>query len=207
MKRFAELNLKKILKTSLLFVLISLFLSSCYRDDPYYPPAQGLPGDAFLALTWEYDIPDYLDVGTADIPAYFEWGRYYFVRPGFYTCYYEGIFWDYTHYATYAWEVDYEIWINLGTSSTPYRPAYNGADNFFTLELNPYGPFVYSSYKSAAVESLEFEVLSETADEIVILKTEEAYSMKVTYKKKEAKFIDIDKLKEEKSKMNKLLNE
>lgn len=198
MKTLAGLNLKKSLRNAIVLVFITVFFSSCYHDDPYYRPVNGLPGDAFLSLTWEYDIPDYLDVGTADIPAYFKWGRYYLVRPGFYTCYYEGIFWDYTHYATYAWEVDYEIWINLGTSSTPYRPAYNGADNFFTLELNPYGPFMYDPYRSAMAEEPNFEVLNETADEIVILKTEEAYSMKVTYKKKEAKFIDVEKLKEEK---------
>jgi len=194
MKTLTTSRLKRILTSTFLFVLISLFTTSCYyHDDPYHQ-TYGYDGDAFLSLTWSNDRPDYLDAGTADIPAYFEWGRYYHVRSGFYTCYYEGYFWDYTHYATYAWEVDYEIWINYGVNSNHSHPAYNGADTYFELELNPYGPYVYHPYKSSEVEDVDFEVLEESADKIVILKKTEAFSMKITYKKREATHLDVSEM-------------
>ncbi len=161
-----------------LFFLIRLMLilgiTSCSED--YWVienPSQN--SRAYIALTWSEDEPDYIDAGTSDIPEVFYWNDYYPIRPGYYTLYYDGIYNDGYNYIDYAWEVEYEIYTNGGVYTN---------DNYFSLDMNPYGPLVYEEYKSNTINS-NFTILEQTEFKIVILKQEKEFSLKITYLKVE----------------------
>lgn len=155
--------------TIILFILLGL--SSCTEDIWIIESPQH--SKAYLALTWTEDEPEYIDVGTNAIPDVFYWNDYYHIRPGFYSLYYDGLYSDGYDYIEYAWEVDYEIYTN---------DRYYDDDNYFSIDLNPNGPFVYLDYKTATVNQ-NFKILENTETKITILKEEKEYSMKVSYKK------------------------
>ena len=167
--------------TWLLFLaMAALFLSSCYKE-PWYGH-NGQPGNAFLSLTWVDAKPEYIDAGTADIPPVFEYGRYYKAWPGYYTMYYEGRFWNGQAHAFYAWEVDYEIWEAAGESGGMYYNGVNGPDNYFSIEMSPYGPWVYGpGYKSAELPE-GYELVEETKDSIVIEKEDSSFGIRIIYR-------------------------
>lgn len=164
-----------------LFILVTL-LSSCYKE-PWYGK-DGRPGNAYLAVDWVDDEPDYIDVGTSAVPPYFYWGEYYRAYPGIYQLYYEGEVWMGNRWAFYAWEIDYEIWRNEGEQGGAYYHGRDGADTYFTLECSPFGPLVYEDYKSGDTKP-GFEVLQDSDDEITILKTDKDFNLKITYRKVE----------------------
>jgi len=166
------LRTKRYLSYSIIFFVLFGF-SSCTED--YWIIESPQPSNAYIALTWSEDEPDYIDAGTGAIPEIFYWNDYYRIYPGSYTLYYDGIFNNGYEYIDYAWEVDYEIYTNNGT--------YND-DNYFSIDLNPYGPYVDQDYKSASLNST-FKVLETSDSKIVILKQGEEYSLKVTYRKVE----------------------
>ena len=174
------LKINKLLPYSLLIIVL-LGFSSCNED---YWVIDGRPGDAYLALTWTEDEPDYIDAGTGAIPSVFYWNDYYHIYPGIYYLYYDGVYNDGYGYWDYAWEVEYEIYNNPGELGTIHYDGRDGRDNYFSIDMNPYGPYVYIDYKSAPIKS-NFKVLEESDSKIVILKEEEAYSLKVTYTKTE----------------------
>ena len=160
--------------------LATFILSSCYTE-PWYG-RNGLPGNAFLSLTWVDVKPEYIDAGTGDIPPVFEYGRYYKAWPGYYTLYYEGRFWNGQAHVFYAWEVTYEVWETPGEPGAMYYHGANGPDNYFTVECSPAGPWVYGpGYKSA--ELPEGYTLKETAGEdIVIEKSGTHFGITITYR-------------------------
>ncbi len=173
-----ELKKIKLLPYSI-FLIILIGFSSCTED---YWVIDGRPGNAYIALSWTEDEPEYIDAGTGAIPHVFYWNDYYFIRPGIYYLYYDGIYNDGYGYIDYAWEVEYEIYTNPGEYGTAFYDGRDGRDNYFTLDLNPYGPYVYIDYKSAPANA-NFKVLEEDETKIVILKEKEEYSLKITYRK------------------------
>ena len=181
LRKGAAEKLAGLRKFYLLLLALPFVASSCYieYEEPY--GYDGRAGDAYLAIDWDYEMPTYLDVGNNDIPHHFDWGRYYIAYPGLYELYYEGEYWDGYAMAWYAYEVKYEIWRNYGSSGGPGYDGNDGADSRFTLVLSPYGCFKNRWNKSQG--ETNYEVLSESEDEIVVEQTEEEYSMKITYKK------------------------
>lgn len=158
-----------------------LFLSSCQKE---YWINDGFDGRAFLALSWSDSEPEYIDPGTNAIPLYFYWDEYYQINPGVFTMYYDGIIWDNYGWYEYAWEVDYEIWINYGELGTFLYDGRDGADSYFVVECNPYGPYVYLDLKSTQ-QNNKFTVLEEEDDLIIIQLDKKNYSIKLTYRKVE----------------------
>ena len=180
---------KRYIRAALLFLVMSMFVSSCYKERYYPPPPppDPIPGNACLALDY-YDLPpDYLDVGTSSIPPVFEWNRYYLTAPGYYTMYYEGEYWDGYMWQFYAWELDYEIWRDYGEPATRYSPGRDGLNNYFTIDIGPDGPYLYensSYYKSGAKKLKEgTELVEESTDKIVVLKKHDGINLKITYKR------------------------
>ena len=174
--KFSKINVAILAVLSLTF-----FLTSCYKE-PW--GSDGLPGKAYLALTWVEEEPSYLDVGTSAIPEYFYWDEYYRITSGYYNFYYEGDVWTGNRWAFYSWEIDYEIWTNTGESGEPYYNGRDGADTYFTIECSPYGPYVSEDYKGIVVEK-DYRVIEDTGDTIIIEKEKEEFTMRVTYKKVE----------------------
>ncbi len=178
-KNIREKSLNK--KLSVFVFLTSLFILSSCDIDVFVE--DGRPGDAYFALTWTEDEPDYVDAGTNAIPSVFYWNDYYYIRPGIYVLYYDGIYNDGYGYIDYAWEIEYEIYINPGEKgSIYYGDGGDGEDNYFSLDCNPYGPYVYLDYKSSPAEQ-SFKVLEKTEDKIIIKKENTNYSLKATYTK------------------------
>lgn len=162
--------------------LMMLFMSSCEVN---YYGTPGRDGRAFLAITWDYVEPEYLDAGTGAIPRVFEWGRFYQTNSGIYTLYYEGHVQNGMQLSSYAWETDYEIWRNPGEAPGTYYDGADGADNYFTLECSPYGPYVYrDNYKTTEINK-KYTLLEESENKIVVLQKNKQFSMKITYKKVE----------------------
>ncbi len=186
-KRLSESGFLGTGRVAVLLGLFAVLFSSCYHEDYYYPEGRdGRPGNAYLSLTWAYDIPNYIDAGTGAIPPYFEWSRYYMAYSGYYTLYYEGNYWNGYAWGYYAWEVNYEIWVNSGEPGGYYYDGLDGADTYFTLECSPYGPYAYKDEQIGGGDTGNgTKLISDKDDEIVIMKEKKNYSMKVTYKKVE----------------------
>ena len=165
----------------LLLLLAVTILSSCYKE-PWYG-RNGQPGNAFLSLTWIDVKPEYIDAGTGDIPPVFQYGTYYKAWPGFYTLYYEGRFWNGQANLFYAWEVDYEIWVTAGEPGGMYYNGANGPDNYFTIEMSPYGPWVYGpGYKSSELPD-GYQLKEASDDKIIIEKSGTDFGITLTYRK------------------------
>ncbi len=152
--------------------ILALAFTSCeahvYIEDEY-------PGDAYIALSWTGDEPDVIDPGTNAIPNTFYWDRYYFIRPGIYTLYYDGEYNNGNGFVEYAWEVDYEIYVNWSDEVDYYEDV----DNYFVLECHPLGPDVFLDYKSSNINDGNIK------SEFVVVKKNKNYSMKTTYRKVE----------------------
>lgn len=174
MKRFTE-RIPMILAVLLLF-------SSCEKG------YDGDPGMAFVSLIWTEDEPDYVENDNEFIPVSFIWDWYYPAAPGLYFTFYEG-----THRAggqlyEYAWEIEYEVWENPGKAGRPFVDGDNGPDAYFTIECNPYGPDTYyeEAYPEKSASAIyNSDTLLNNGNEIVIEKSNNNFSMRVTYKKVE----------------------
>ncbi|MBC8488660.1 MAG: hypothetical protein H8D45_21765 [Bacteroidetes bacterium] len=195
MKRFDEKIGKRIEKESeeevarkrirkLIAVLLILSLTACEKHAWY--GRDGKPGDAYLSLTWQVAEPTYIDAGSGAIPPVFYWGQFYKIYPGYYDLYYEGRVWDGMFWASYAWEVRYEIWEVRGEAGDWYYNGADGPDNYFTIECNPYGPYIQSTYKSTELDS-KYELIEENENEITVVQKGEGSNLKITYKKVESK--------------------
>lgn len=186
-KRLSESIFLRLSRVGILFGLLIILFSSCYyKEDPV--GRDGRHGRAYLALTWEYDVPDYLDAGTGAIPPCFEWNQYYLACPGYYTLYYEGDYWNGYAWGYYAWQVNYEIWANQGEPGGYYYDGADGYDTYFALRCSPYGPY---AYKDEQISNMGdgFKLISEKDDEIVIMQEKKQHTIKVTYKKAEPKHV------------------
>ena len=165
-----------------IFVLgiILLSLSSCQKDFWGY---DGFDGRAYLALSWSEAEPEYIEPGSNSIPAFFYWDEYYRTDPGLYTMYYDGYYWD-RGWVEYAWEVDYEIWINYGERGGPFYDGMDGLDNYFVIECNPFGPYVFMDLKSTTLDP-KYEVIESNEDQTTLIMKEKYFSMKLNYRKVE----------------------
>ncbi|MBN1339588.1 MAG: hypothetical protein JXA03_09700 [Bacteroidales bacterium] len=161
-------------KTGVWALIIILSLTGCEKA---WHGHDGRPGNAYLSLAWQVAEPTYIDAGTGSIPPVFFWGEYYRISPGHYYIFYEGRMWNGMYWSWYAWQVEYDIWVNPGEPGDWYYNGADGPDNFFTIECNPYGPYIYHDYKNSG----------ETADEIVITKKGDGYELRATYRKAEPK--------------------
>ncbi len=177
--RGEEIVTRKSVKSLSAFILI-LILASCEKE-PWYGN-DGRPGDAYIALTWQVEEPTYVDAGTYAIPPVFYYGEYYRINPGYYDLYYEGRTWNGMGWAFYAWEVEYTIRVIDGEPGGWHYNGADGPDNYFTIEMSPYGPYISSDYKSSEI-SEKYELISDTGDEIVIKQVLEGLEMEVTYHK------------------------
>ena len=164
-------------------VLGMLILSSCEKEINY--GHDGRHGNAYLSLNWIDSRPLYLETGTYDIPRVFEWGRYYRTYPGIYTLYYEGEIWNGHNYVFYAWEMDYEIWINPGEPGGYGYDGRDGRDTYFSLELSPFGPYIYydDAYKNTSGN--EIIIGSSETDDFTIIKKSTDYTLKIKFTKVE----------------------
>jgi len=162
-------------------LMVAAFLvfnfSSCRKGE------DGFPGNAFLALRWEVQIPAYLDAGTPDIPPVFQWGIYYPASPGYYTLYYEGDYFNGVALNHYAWEIDYRIWVNPGENGGFGFDGRNGPDSYLNITISPYGPYTDRINKSLTFDTGKYFVIEESDDQIKILQEEGHYSMMITYRK------------------------
>ena len=86
-------------------------------------------------------------------------------------------------WANYGWEVIYEIWEIPGEQGDWYYHGQDGPDIFFTIECNPFGPYIGNSYKDAEEEK-DFEVLSDEPDVITIRKEAAGMELIIKYQKK-----------------------
>lgn len=165
----------------LAFAGLFIALSSCCDDRG----RDGRPGRAYLALEWEVDIPDYLDVGTPDIPATFEWGRYYRAYPGWYEVYYEGNYFNGSGNVSYAWEMEYEIWETEGERGGYYSDGEDGPDTFFDLLISPYGPLLDEYVDTKVSPAADYKIISQSADSVEVLIEGERHSLHAIYRKVE----------------------
>lgn len=172
-----EVHLKE-RKTGLWTLILILSLTGCEKA---WHGHDGRPGDAYLSLAWQVAEPTYIDAGTGAIPPVFYWGEYYRIYPGHYYIYYEGRIWNGMYWSWYAWEVEYDIWLNAGEPGDWYYNGADGPDNFFTIECNPYGPFIYHDYKSTG----------EPDNEISVTKKADGYELRAIYRKAVPKKINF----------------
>jgi hypothetical protein len=158
-------------KSFVLIILFSaLFFSSCERYG-----SDGYPGRAYLSVNWDVSKPNYLDVGTSDIPEIFEWGTYYRTYPGIYTLNYSGRVWKTSYWSNYSCLVDYEIYENPGQQGGANYDGRDGLNSYFDIVCTPYGPDI-SSYDNKIKPDNE-------PKSITIIKNSGSYSIKITYKK------------------------
>ena len=164
---------------SILILTLIIVVASCTKG------LDGRDGRAFLSVSWDVDVPDFIDVGNPHFPPSFYYGEFYRVYPGHYFMYYEGEFWNGYDWVPYAWDVDYEIWENRGEPGGYNYNGRDGLDNYFTLRCTPYGPYTYH-LKSIVDENRE-RIVTEEDDAIIIKEEMESFTIRVTYKKVEPK--------------------
>lgn len=164
----------------LLMFAVMLLSGSCEKG------YDGEPGMAFVSFIWTQDEPDYVENDNEFIPVTFVWDWYYPAAPGLYHTYYEGVHSSGGQLYEYAWELEYEVWENPGTSGRLFEDGENGPDAYFTVECNPYGPDTYyeEAYPEKSASGNESnDTLINNGDEIVIEKSDKNFNMRLTYKK------------------------
>lgn len=188
-KRIEKLGEVKVTRKSVQIIIGILFTFSLTSCEKAWYGRDGRAGDAYLALQWNQSEPTYIDAGTAAIPQIFYWNEFYRINPGYYQLYYEGRIWAGNGFATYAWEVNYEIWEIAGERGDWYYNGSDGPNNYFTIECNPYGPYIDNGYKSSVEE--KWEVLEANENQIIILQKADGLNMKVTYEKVNPKALAV----------------
>ncbi|MCX6335205.1 MAG: hypothetical protein NT092_13065 [Bacteroidia bacterium] len=116
-----------------LFTLLSiliLFTTGCTKD--------GVNGDAYISIDWEYidsdnKVSSYTD-NNPSTPVTIDADKEYLTQPGTYTYSYESedLYYYYSHSGTYT------ITINPGTAKTLFSDGVDGADTYFDLYLTIY---------------------------------------------------------------------
>lgn len=148
--------------------------------------ADGRPGTAYIAFEWEHTKPEYIDCGTPAVPPNFFYGTFYRINPGWYTAYYDGKVWNGVAWGTYAWQADYEIWVNPGQRGGYGYNGKDGMNTYLTFVCSPNGPQLFRSesyLRKGAKEEPTRVYESDTPDgEQVIEYTVNEYTIKVTYR-------------------------
>jgi hypothetical protein len=144
----------------------------------------GRPGLAYVAFEWEEVKPDYIDCGTSAVPPDFYYGTFYRISPGWYTAYYEGQVWNGQAWGSFAWEMDYEIWVNPGQRGGYGYNGRDGLNTYLTFVCNPFGPRLYrseSDLRKAPVErETDIRELVPLGEEIHLEYEFEDYTVKIT---------------------------
>ena len=179
------LGFNRLIPASLAILLFSVLLSfSSCRKGLY-----GEDGWAFVSLTWIDDEPEYFEIENDFIPRVFFWDYYYRVEPGLYFIYYEGVHRRGGRVTPYAWELEYEVWVNEGERGKAYwQVGEDGPDAYFTIECSPFGPEVFYEEiypeKSASLNE-DTEVVMNDGEVIIVEKQSENYTMQIRYRKVE----------------------
>ncbi len=138
-RRFSSVRLT----APVLLMALILSLSLVITSTSCKVGTDGRPGLAYIAFEWEESKPDYIDCGTSAVPPNFYYGTYYRISPGWYTAYYEGKVWTGQAYGSYAWEMDYEIWVNEGQRGGYGFNGRDGLNTYLDFVCSPYGPRLY----------------------------------------------------------------
>jgi hypothetical protein len=174
---------------ALVFVLVSMFsLSGCFVEtchDCNTPPPctygpNGVPGPAFFGLDWSAAQPTYVWTNNACIPPYFRYGDYYNSYPGNYHLYYEGRFLNGCCYTEYFWEVDFVVWVNVGTTGGCGYAGVNGLPSYLMLVCGPNGPGDIRTNKLDE-QGITTSILSENANEVIVQYVKGDINVRVTY--------------------------
>lgn len=165
-------------------ILISVTLTSCVSDYGY----NGRPGRAYMALSWDVDVPDFIDAGTGDIPPVFEWGQYYRTYSGLYMVYYEGRYWNGYRHVWYAWEMDYEIYAIAGQPGGYGYNGANGPDTYFDIVCTPYGPELYDNIAYKKSITATPGNTEDTKDNGSIETIKNGFGIKLTFRKTEPRY-------------------
>jgi len=185
MKTFS--TLRKSTKAGLLIAL--LFVSGMLIITPScHVGTDGRPGLAYISFDWEESKPEFIDCGTSAVPPNFYYGTSYRINPGWYTAYYEGKVWNGQAWGTYAWEMDYEIWVNPGQRGGYGYNGKDGMNTYLNFICSPYGPklFRQDAYlRKAPVEAeiIDSEILP-NGDQVMEYHVDD-YSVRITYRKAE----------------------
>jgi hypothetical protein len=179
MKTGSKTQLLKKTVNKVLVIMTFLSLTLLYSCEKY--GNDGRPGMAFLSVNWDVSKPTNLDVGTSDIPTYFDWGTYYRAYPGMNTLIYDGKLWKGTYWANYAWQVDYEIYENPGEHGGPGYNGRDGMNSYFDIVCTPYGPDI-TSY-DALIKPNDPNDVGAVPVKITVTKTIGNYTIKITYTK------------------------
>ena len=188
-------DMKKIFQTPL-FALIALMFAgmtfsgcveTCYDcSNPPPPPCtygpNGVAGPAYFGLDWTADQPDYVWTNNLAIPEVFYYGDYYNSLSGSYQLYYEGQIMEGCCLKDYFWEVNFDVWVNLGTSGGCGFAGTDGLPSYLMLIMGPYGPGEHRTNKTDDPNKL-FQEISRTDDEIVLQHTDGDINVRATFKK------------------------
>lgn len=172
-------------KSVFLIALFTVFSSLIFITPSCYVGSDGLPGLAYVAFEWEESKPEYIDCGTASVPPNFYYGTYYRINPGWYTAYYDGKVWNGSAWGTYAWEMDYEIWVNPGQRGGYGYNGKNGMNTYLNFVCSPYGPelFRHDDYLRKAPEKVVSKDTMVDGKMNQVLEFESGeYKIRVTYR-------------------------
>lgn len=165
-----------------------LTISSCHVG------SDGRPGQAYISFEWEISKPDLIDCGTPSVPPNFYYGTFYRITPGWYTAYYEGQVWTGQAWGTYAWEMDYEIWVNPGQRGGYGYNGKDGMNTYMTFVCTPFGPEIYrhesDMRKAPENDGDDADIEKITENEGVIEYQINEYTVRMTYRKVEPRGAD-----------------
>ncbi len=151
-----------------------------------------MSGRAYLAIDWKHSEPLYIEAGNKFIPSTFYWGEFYRIPPGNYLLYYEGEYFNGRRWISYAWEVEYQIWVNQGEFGLPHGiDGLDGADVYFTIICSPGGPakFFEEHYKSAQTNlPVNFDLIQNTGELIEIKQINQNFTLSIKYRKVQPKY-------------------
>ncbi|MEM7037399.1 MAG: hypothetical protein AAF570_10500, partial [Bacteroidota bacterium] len=155
----------------------------CPGDPPpcSYGP-DGVPGPAFFGLDWAAATPDYVWTNNQAIPQVFKYGTYYNSLPGSFQLYYEGAVMDGCCLVEYYWEVDFQVWINGGTTGGCGYAGIDGLPSYLMMQMGPNGPGEIRTNKMAK-DGVTMEIVQDLPEEKVLLFTKGDINVKMTYKK------------------------
>ncbi|MBP6638729.1 MAG: hypothetical protein KAY96_03175 [Bacteroidia bacterium] len=153
----------------------------CNTPPPCTWGPNGAPGPAFFGLDWTgYSAPTYVWTNNTGIPPTFQYGTYYNSLPGNYHLYYEGRFIDGCCYTEYFWEVDFVVWVNVGTAGGCGYAGLNGLPSYLMIVCGPNGPGNIRTNKLAE-QGIEMTILSENANEVIVQYVKGDINVRITY--------------------------
>lgn len=190
-----KLTLSKLMMAFFMSMLLAGATGCHFHEAPQPAPCNGgagVAGLAFFSIDWEQVPPDYLWTDNTAIPPVFTYGDFYQSGPGNFDLYYEGEFIENCCPVQYQWDVNFDVWVNLGTTGPCGEPGYAGADSYLTLVCGPYGPYEARTNKTKQLPD-GMKLISDTGDQIIVEKEVDDVKMRITYTKaKESKKATLD---------------